>query len=125
MADTTPTTLAAQQAAIAKSAEEQRKVQATAKETAAAGVDARLEAKAKQVAENQERHDNLQPTPTQRECDLARVGALDLDNKEDDGSEWQSEHDARVHTEKMNNPYAEATATAAERPARRSASRKK
>lgn len=71
------------------------------------GVDQRLSAKDQSVKEYYERQENLQPTPTQRENDLARVGALDIDDKEDDGSEWEDEAHQRVMTAKLpgNNPY--------------------
>lgn len=39
------------------------------------------------TAEQYERHEASQPTPTQEENDLARLGALDHDEKEPDGSE--------------------------------------
>jgi hypothetical protein len=63
---------------------------------AAAAVQAREEVKNRQVAEYYEREANLQPTPTQAENDLARVGALNHDDKEDDGSEWEADAQARV-----------------------------
>jgi hypothetical protein len=63
---------------------------------AAAAVQAREEVKNRQVAEFYEREANLQPTPTQAEIDLARVGALNHDDKEDDGSEWEADAQARV-----------------------------
>lgn len=95
-----------QQASVsAKAAEDLRKAQESAKEVAAKGVDARLAARDKSVAEYYERMENLQPTPTQRENDLAKVGAHDLDEKEDDGSEWQDDHERRVAIEKIDNPY--------------------
>jgi hypothetical protein len=63
---------------------------------AAAAVQAREEVKNQQVAEFYEREASLQPTPTQAENDLARVGALDHDAKEDDGSEWEADAQARL-----------------------------
>jgi hypothetical protein len=45
------------------------------------------------------------PTPTQAENDLAKVGALNIDEKEDDGSEWESDAQARVMEQRVNNPY--------------------
>ena len=53
-------------------------------------VDQRLADKEASVAEYYRKQDGLQPTPTQRENDLARVGALDIDDKEDDGSDWDT-----------------------------------
>jgi len=74
---------------------------------AAAGVAHRESVRQAQVDEFYDRQANLQPTPTQAENDLARVGALDIDEKEDDGSEWQDEGTNRVLTSKLpgNNPY--------------------
>jgi hypothetical protein len=74
---------------------------------AVAGVAHRESVKQSQVDEFYERQANLQPTPTQAEIDLARVGAQDIDQKEDDGSEWQDEGTNRVLTAKLagNNPY--------------------
>jgi hypothetical protein len=95
-----------QQAVSAKAAEDLRKTMDAAKEKAANDVDARLAAKEKSVKEYYERMENVQPTPTQRENDLAKVGALDIDEKEDDGSEWEDEHIRRVTLEKLDNPYA-------------------
>lgn len=94
-----------QQAVTNKAAEDLRKNMADAKEVAAKGVDDRLAARDKSVKDYYERMDNVQPTPTQRENDLAKVGAHDLDVKEDDGSEWQDDHDRRVALEKIDNPY--------------------
>lgn len=95
-----------QQAAAQKAADDLRKNQEAARKEAAAGVDARLKVKDQQVKASQERHDNMQPTPTQRENDLARVGALDLnEEKDDDGSEWETDHTRRVAAEKLDNPY--------------------
>lgn len=94
-----------QQAVSAKAAEDLQKTQEAAKTAQAKGVDDRLAARDKSVAEYYERMENLQPTPTQRENDLAKVGAHDLDDKEDDGSEWQDDHMRRVAIEKIDNPY--------------------
>lgn len=97
--------LAQQQHALAKSAEETRKKIETAKEVAAKAVDARAKVMQKQNDAFYEMQANMQPTPTQRENDLAKVGALDIDDKEDDGSEWDDEGQARVAHERLNNPY--------------------
>ena len=88
-------------------------------------VDARLAAKEKQNAEYYERKANEQPTPTQRENDLARMGALDIDNKEDDGSEWQDELDRRVMLGNVDNPYVtrEMASEGEERPKKKKRSR--
>src|SRR4051812_1829628 len=72
---------------------------------AAAGVEHREKVKNEQVAEFYERQANLRPTPSQAENDLARVGALDLDEKEHDGSEDDFEGQRRVMEGKLNNPY--------------------
>jgi hypothetical protein len=85
------------------------------------GVDAREQAKSDSVADYYARQEGLQPTPTQRENDLAKVGALDIDDKEDDGSEWEDEAQARVMAARLpaNNPYDTRELSAApERPAR-------
>ena len=72
-----------------------------------AAVDHRESVKQQQVDEFYAREASAQPTPTQRENDLAKVGALNIDEKEDDGSEWQSDFDQRVMTARLsaNNPY--------------------
>jgi len=105
-----------QAAAAAKSAEEQRKANEEAKKIAVEGVDARLKVKDDQVQAKAEREANLQPTPTQRENDLARVGALDIDDKEDDGSEADAENVNRVLAAKLPgaNPYENATSESSE-----------
>ena|SRR5215207_3211465 len=74
------------------------------------GVEHRRRVQQEQVADFYARQEGLQPTPTQEENDRAKVGAMtleELDNKEDDGSEWQDEGTARVMTAKLpgNNPY--------------------
>ena len=76
-----------------------------AKAAAVKGVDERTAVKDKQVAEYYERKASEKPTPTQRECDLARVGALDLDDKEPDGSESEAEQQRRVMQGNVDNPY--------------------
>jgi len=88
-------------------------------------VDARLAAKEKQVAEYYARKENEQPTPTQRECDLARVGALNIDEKEDDGSEWDDEMQRRVMLGNIDNPYVtrELSAEGEERPKKKKRSK--
>lgn len=104
MADTT---LQHNQAAAERAAADLRARQEEARKLATKGVDERLKAKAKQVQEVHERQDSSQPTPTQRENDLARVGALDIDAKEDDGSEWETDSVRRQLESKIpgNNPY--------------------
>src|SRR5215207_1188682 len=74
------------------------------------GVEHRRRVQQEQVADFYARMEGLQPTPTQEENDRAKVGALsleELDNKEDDGSEWQDEGTRRVLEAKLpgNNPY--------------------
>jgi len=86
-------------------------------------VDARLAAKEKQVAEYYERKANEQPTPTQRECDLARLGALNIDEKEDDGSEWEDEMHQRVMLGNLNNPYVTREMEGEERPKKKKRSK--
>lgn len=96
-----------QQEQLKQAAESRRKADEEAKNVAAADVDARLSAKDQQVQENEAREAASRPTPTQRENDLARVGALDLDNKEDDGSEPEVEVQKRAMESRsgINNPY--------------------
>ncbi|HMF86497.1 MAG TPA: hypothetical protein VK575_00350 [Gemmatimonadaceae bacterium] len=107
-----------QQAALNEANEKAAERAKQAKATAEKAVDARAEVMAKQNAAYYEQEAAAQPTPTQRENDLAKVGALNIDEKEDDGSEWDDEHQRRVATERLNNPYdvatAEATAGSAE-----------
>jgi hypothetical protein len=104
-----------QSSVAAKASAELQKTMEENKNVAAAGVDARLAARDKSVKEYYERMENLQPTPTQRENDLAKVGAHDLDvEKEDDGSEWEDEHVRRVALEKLDNPYGVAPSVSAE-----------
>lgn len=71
------------------------------------GVDERLAARDRGVAEFYEREAGVKPTPTQRENDLAKVGALNIDEKEPDGSESDEEHQARVMQGRLpgGNPY--------------------
>jgi hypothetical protein len=49
-------------------------------------VDENARAAAERAQNQESRQMGVQPTPTQRENDLAKVGALDIDDKEDDGS---------------------------------------
>jgi hypothetical protein len=73
----------------------------------AAEVARREEVKNASVAEYYERESGLRPTPTQAENDLARVGALDHDAKEDDGSEWEADAQARLmQSDLAGGPYA-------------------
>lgn len=58
-----------------------------ARAAATKGVDERLAQRDQAVRETEERTAKVKPTPTQRENDLAKVGALDHDSKEPDGSE--------------------------------------
>ena len=109
---------AQQQAAMAKQNEELAKQAERAKTAAEKAVDARAAAMEKQNAAYYERANNAQPTPTQRENDLAKVGALDIDDKEDDGSEWDDEARHRIATENLNNPYNVDATPPADRPRR-------
>lgn len=70
------------------------------------GVDERLAARDKQVAETYERMDKARPTPTQRENDLAKVGVV-VEQKEPDGGEPQDDHTRRILESKLpgENPY--------------------
>ena len=104
MADTTQQH---NQAATERAAADLRARQDEARKLAAKGVDHRLKVKDQQVAEAHERQESSQPTPTQRENDLARVGALDIDAKEDDGSEWETDSVRRQLESKIpgNDPY--------------------
>jgi hypothetical protein len=72
---------------------------------AVAGVKTRQKAMEEQNAAFYEREANVRPTPTQEENDLARVGALNVDKKEDDGSEWETDAHRRVMEGKIDNPY--------------------
>jgi hypothetical protein len=68
---------------------------------AAEAVAAREAVKEQQNAEYYEREAAMKPTPTQAENDLAKVGALDIDSKEDDGSEWDEDQQRRVAEGKL------------------------
>ena len=68
---------------------------------AASAVAAREKVKEQQNAEYYEREAAMKPTPTQSENDLAKVGALDIDSKEDDGSEWDEDQQRRVAEGKL------------------------
>jgi hypothetical protein len=57
-----------------------------AKSEAEKTLDDQEKARLKANADAQKLMDEAQPTPTQRENDLARLGQLDIDNKEADGS---------------------------------------
>jgi hypothetical protein len=75
--------------------------------TAAQGVADRRKTMEKQNAEYYERQEAMRPTPTQEENDLAKVGALDIDSKEPDGSEPEEEAVRRTMSARLpgNNPY--------------------
>jgi hypothetical protein len=91
-----------------ESAERLQKAQEEAREQAEKDVDSRLEAKNKTVEDQAARHENVQPTPTQRENDLARVG-VPTDEKEHDGSESDAEMQRRVMESRLpgGSPYAD------------------
>jgi site-specific DNA-cytosine methylase len=57
-----------------------------ARESATKAVDERKKEQDEANAESYRRMHASKPTPTQRENDLAKVGALNIDEKEDDGS---------------------------------------
>jgi hypothetical protein len=94
----------------------------TAKQAARDGVKARREAAESMNAEYYAREAAAKPTPTQEENDLAKVGALDIDDKEDDGSEPEGEAVRRVMESRIpgNNPYEtrDASLDTARRPGR-------
>lgn len=72
------------------------------------GVRARAAARDASVEDFYARQEGLQPTPTQEENDLAKVGALDIDaEKVDDGSDYEEEHVRRIMEARIpgNNPY--------------------
>lgn len=77
-------------------AERAAKAEKERREAQTKGVDERLAERDRSVAEFYEREAGVKPTPTQRENDLAKVGALDIDAKEPDGSESDEEHQHRV-----------------------------
>jgi hypothetical protein len=60
------------------------------KAAAVQGVDERAKELQEAQKAAQKVMDESKPTPTQRENDLAKVGALDIDDKEADGSEEQA-----------------------------------
>ena len=71
------------------------------------GVDEREDVKQSSVDDYYARSEAAQPTPTQRENDLAKVGALNIDDKEDDGSEPEGDAVRRIMESRIpgNNPY--------------------
>lgn len=71
------------------------------------GVEDRAKAMEEQNAEYYARSEAAKPTPTQREADLAKVGALDIDDKEPDGSEPEEVAVRRALESRVpgNNPY--------------------
>lgn len=95
-------------AAAREQAEQAAKDAAAYREQAAKGVDDRLAARDAMNADYMERMAQCKPTPTQRECDLFRVGAMTIDDeKEDDGSEWEIDHQRRILSARLpgENPY--------------------
>lgn len=74
---------------------------------AAQGVAERRQTMEEQNAEYYARVEAMRPTPTQEENDLARVGALDIDNKQHDGSEPDHVTVNRMMTSRFpdNQPY--------------------
>ena len=81
-----------QREARERQARENEKREDERRKVAEKGVDDRLAVKDRQVNEQTERQLKGKPTPTQRENDLAKVGALNIDEKEDDGSGPDDEH---------------------------------
>lgn len=84
---------------------EQQKEAAAAREEAKAkaveGVDARLKEAEERALAQAERQEKSKPTPTQRETDLAKVGALDIDSKEPSGAETEEEAAERRYKESV------------------------
>ena len=80
---------------------------ATRNEALKKSVSERAKVKDAAVKEAMKRMDSSQPTPTQEENDLAKVGALDLDAKEPDGSGPEAEQQRKVMEARLpgNNPY--------------------
>lgn len=73
----------ARAAAVSESANRQREDHRAA---AVKRVDDETKARTEAMEETARRQSEAKPTPTQRENDLAKLGALDIDDKEDDGS---------------------------------------
>lgn len=71
---------------MARAREEREKSRAEARDAAVKGVRERQKAQDEANAEAYRRMHVSTPTPTQEENDLAKVGALDIDKKQDDGS---------------------------------------
>jgi hypothetical protein len=67
----------------------------------------RLKARDEQNKEYYERMASCQPTPTQEENDMFKLGGAINDDKEDDGSEAEDEHITRIMAGKVpgGNPY--------------------
>jgi hypothetical protein len=75
------------QSAVEQAARDSRqKAMADNRAAMAKVVEENARAAAERAKEQEAKQMGVQPTPTQRENDLARVGALDIDDKEDDGS---------------------------------------
>lgn len=74
------------QAVANQAAEDARKRLEDHKNASVQRLDEEDKARAEAVAETERRQNASKPTPTQRENDLAKLGALDIDSKEDDGS---------------------------------------
>ena len=83
-------------------------------------VDDALAQKDKAVADQAKRVETVKPTPTQRENDLARLGVLDHDTKEDDGSPPEHETVARMVAARLPEGYETRDMKADERPKRKS-----
>lgn len=95
-------------AASAAAAEKHAQRTKDVNEKATTTVEARAAAQEKQATEYYERMVDCQPTPTQRENDLFRMGIHEAaEDKEDDGSEYQDDHTRRILEAKLPgmNPY--------------------
>jgi hypothetical protein len=73
-------------AGMAQAREERQKAREAARDVAVKGMRERQREQDEANAESYRRMNASTPTPTQEENDLARIGALDIDKKQDDGS---------------------------------------
>ena len=89
---------------------EQEQARSKARDAALKQLDEAEKAQAEMVKANAERGARTKPTPTDREIDLAKLGLLDLDNKEDSGADPELVHTrvalpadeaAKYHTRSM------------------------
>lgn len=86
-------------------------------------MEARRDELARANAETEKRVANSKPTPTQEENDLAKIGALDIDSKEDDGSgpdlRVQNEQHRALSAEQSKGDYKTRSATPPQQPQHR------